>query len=248
TVNVAAQPLVVTVTCPTSGVTAGKPFNCTVSASGGTAPYTGTGTLSRTEPTKGSKTESFTVTDANSVSASGSATVSVTAQPLVVTVTCPTSGVTAGKPFNCTVSASGGSAPYTGTGTISRTEPTKGSKTESFTVTDANAVSASGSATVNVGAQTLVVTVSCPAGATVGVAFECTVSATSGTTPYTGTGTFTRTESTKGTKTESFTVTDANSASASGSATVGVQGTPLVVTVSCPSSGVTAGKPFDCTV
>src|SRR5262249_3007336 len=151
-------------------VTAGKPFNCTVTATGGSTPYTGTGTFSRTEPTKGTKTESFTVTDANSASASGSATVTVAGQPLIVTVTCPTSGVTAGKPFNCTVSATGGTAPYTGTGTFSRTEPVKGSRTESFTVTDGNSASASGSATVTVAAQPLVATVSCPSTATAGVA------------------------------------------------------------------------------
>jgi len=248
TVNVQGTPLVASATCPTSGVTVGKPFNCTVTASGDTGPYTGTGTISRTENSKGTKTESFTVSDANGVTATATAGVTVGGQPLVVTATCPTSGVTAGKPFNCTVSATGGTGPYTGVGSISRTEPTKGSKTESFTITDANSVSATATASVSVGAQPLVVTVSCPANASVGVPFNCTVTATGGTTPYTGTGTFSRTENSKGLKTESFTVTDSNTIGASGSANVAVSGSPLVVTVTCPTSGLTVGKPFNCTV
>src|SRR5207245_4566567 len=130
-VTVSAQPIVVAVTCPTSGATAGKPFDCTVSATGGTAPYSGTGSFSVTEPVKGTFTETFSVTDANGVTASGSASVSVAPQPLVVTVTCgsSTSSVTAGKPFICTVSATGGTAPYQGTGTFTLTQPVKGTFT-----------------------------------------------------------------------------------------------------------------------
>src|SRR6266581_2686594 len=231
-VTISAQPLIVTVTCP-STATIGKPFTCTVSATGGSSPYTGTGDKSVTESTKGSKTELFTVTDANGASASGSASVTISAQPLIVTVTCP-STATIGKPFTCTVSATGGSSPYTGTGDKSVTESTKGSKTELFTVTDANGASASGSASVVVTAQPLVVTVTCSS-ATSGKPFNCTVSATGGSSPYTGTGTFTKTEPVKGTFSESFTVTDANSVSASGSASVTVVQQPFVVSVSCGS-------------
>ncbi len=245
-VTVAPQPLVVTVNCD-SGATAGKPFNCTVSASGGTGPYTGTGSFSVTEPVKGTFTESFRVTDANGATASGSSSVSVVPQPLVVTVNCG-SGQTASKPFSCTVSASGGTAPYTGTGVFSVTQQVKGSFAETFTARDANGVSASGSAMVNVAPQPLVVTVGCGTGRTAGKPFSCTVSATGGTSPYTGTGTFTVTQPVKGTFTESFTVTDANGASASGSTSVTVTAQPLVVTVTCPGSGLTAGKSFSCTV
>jgi len=247
-VTIAAQPLTATVTCPSSGVTAGKPFNCTVEAVGGTAPYTGTGVFSRTEDVKGMKTESFTVVDSNSLGVSGSTIVTVAGQPFVATATCPSAGITAGKPFTCNVSATGGTGPYTGTGTISRTESIKGAKTESFTVTDANGVSAAATKDVIVSPQPLVVTVACPATSTPGVTFSCVVTATGGTLPYTGTGSFTVTETTKGIKTESFSVTDANTVTASGSASVSIQGTPVVVTVTCPSSGITTGKPFNCTV
>ncbi len=247
-VIVVPQPLVVTVSCPTSGLTAGKPFNCTVSATGGSTPYTGTGTKTVTQSTKGTFTESFTVTDANGASASGSASVTIAAQPLTVIVSCPGSGLTAGKPFSCTVSAVGGTAPYTGTGDFTVTQPVKGTFTELFSVTDANGGSASASATVTIAAQPIVVSATCPtSGLTIGKPFECTVSATGGTGPYLGTGTISRTEQVKGTFTEAFTVTDSNGASASGSATVTIASQPLVAIVDC-GSNQTAGEPFGCTV
>ncbi len=227
TFTVAAQPLVASVQCPTAGLTVGKPFTCIVSATGGTAPYAGTGPQSVLESTKGTFTLTFSVKDSNFKNAVGSATVVVAPQPLVVSVNCPSIGLTVGKPFNCQVSATGGTAPYTGTGTFSRTEPTKGTKTESFTVTDANGVSASGSATVSIAAQPLVVTVSCPGNATAGVAFNCTVSAVGGSAPYSGTGIFSVTEPVKGSFSESFAVVDANGASGSGSAQVLVSPQPV---------------------
>src|SRR5206468_1725532 len=173
------------------------------------------------------KTETFSVTSANHVTASGTATVTVEAQPLAVTVTCPTAGLTTGKAFDCTVSAAGGTAPYTGTGTRTVTESTKGTFTELFSVTDVNGVTASGSATVDIAGQPLVITATCPVNVDIGIAFECSIAASGGTGPYAGTGTFTITENTKGVKTERFKVTDANGASASGSAVVTVSPRPL---------------------
>ncbi len=245
-VTIIPQPVVVTVYCPTTGLTAGKPFDCDVSATGGTEPYTGTGSFTITQPIKGTFTESFSVTDANQVTASGSATVTIAPQPLIVAVTCPGSGLTAGKPFSCTIYAAGGTAPYSGTGNFSRVEPVKGTFTESFNVTDANGISAIGYRTVIIAPQPLVVSVSCASGITAGKPFSCTVSATGGTTPYSGTGTFSLTEPVKGAFAETFTVTDANGVSASGSTSVSAAPQPLVATVVCPSSGITAGKPFTC--
>src|SRR5262249_50344820 len=157
-VQVAPQPLVVTVTCP-SGLTAGKPFTCSYQATGGTAPYTASGT-SFIAPVKGSYTVPIFVTDANGAHAVGTTTVMIAPQPLVVTVRCD-SGATAGKPFNCSVSATGGTSPYSGTGTFTVSEPVKGQFTESFTVVDSNGVHATGSAIVSIAPQPLVVTVTC---------------------------------------------------------------------------------------
>src|SRR5881409_3247936 len=99
---------------------------------------------------KGTLTESFQVSDSNGVSTVGSAVVNVGSQPLVVTVTCgsPNSVATTGKPFNCTVSAVGGTSPYTGTGTFQLIEAVKGVFTESFSVTDSNGVTAFGSGSI----------------------------------------------------------------------------------------------------
>src|SRR5712664_2871967 len=247
-VTVTGQPVVVTVNCGT-GQTAGKAFNCVVSATGGTAPYTGTGTFPVTQPVKGTFTETFSVHDSNSATlVAGSATVTVTGQPVVVTVNCGT-GQTAGKAFNCVVSATGGTAPYTGTGTFPVTQPVKGTFTETFSVHDSNSATlVAGSATVTVTGQPVVVTVNCGTGQTAGKAFNCVVSATGGTAPYTGTGTFPVTQPVKGTFTETFSVHDSNSATlVAGSQSVTVTGQPVVVTVNC-GTGQTAGKAFNCVV
>src|SRR5206468_1203621 len=99
-------------------------------------------------------------------------------------------------------------------------ESVKGMHTESFTVTDANNALASGSFTVNVASTPLIVIVTCPASASIGVSFSCTVAASGDTGPYTGVGSFSVTENGKGNKIETFSVTDANGVSGSGSTTV----------------------------
>ncbi len=267
TVTVSAQTLAITASC-TAGA-AGKPTTCTASAAGGTAPYTfswtatagspssGTGSsFSTTFATKGNYTIVATVTDANVKTATQNIPVTVAAQPLVVTVTCPTSGVTAGKPFSCTVSAGGGTSPYSGIGSFQRTEPVKGTFTEQFTVTDANGVSATGSASVTVSAQALIVTVNC-GGATAGKPVTCNASATGGTSPYTfswsapgaspstGSGvSFTTAYATKGTFVANATATDVNNVQRSQTASIVVGAQPITVAVTCGNA--TAGKPVTC--
>src|SRR5229473_926391 len=214
--------------------------HCTVPASGGTGPYTGTGDFTITEPVKGTFHESFNVKDANGKTAVASTQVTVVQQPFVVSVTCgsSTAAITAGKPFSCTVSATGGTAPYTGTGTFTVTQPVKGSLTERFTVTDANGKSAIASTDVTVVQQPFVVSFTCGSTAnaiTAGKPFTCVVSATGGTAPYTGTGTFTVTQPVKGTFTESFNVKDANGKTAVASTDVTVVQQPFVVSVTCGS-------------
>src|SRR5207245_6612060 len=137
----------------------------------------------------GTFTESFNVKDANGKTAVASTHVTVVQQPFTVTVTCgsASAAITAGKPFDCTVSASGGTQPYGGTGTFSVTQPVKGTFTERFTVTDANGKSAVASTQVDVVQQPFVVSVSCGSAGTpitAGKAFNCVVSATCGTQTY----------------------------------------------------------------
>src|SRR5215813_13479863 len=98
----------------------------TVSASGGTAPYTGSGAF-----TKKAGTYTFTVTDANGCTASTTVTIT---EPTVLTASSSATPILCnGGSSTVTVSASGGTAPYTGTGMFSRT-----AGTYTFTVTAAN--------------------------------------------------------------------------------------------------------------
>ena len=102
----------------------------TVSASGGTPGYTGTGTFSHA-----AGTYSYTVTDANSCTAT--TTGNITQPSAVMASSSNTAILCNGGNSMVTVSASGGTAPYTGTGTFS--DP---AGTYSYTVTDANSCTA----------------------------------------------------------------------------------------------------------
>jgi hypothetical protein len=108
----------------------------TVAATGGTAPYTGTGTF-----TKGAGTWNFTVTDA--AGCTKVATVTIT-QPAQLTATATAPVIPCGQTTTTvTVAATGGTAPYTGTGTF-----TKGQGTWTFTVTDNNGCTTSATITI----------------------------------------------------------------------------------------------------
>src|SRR5439155_1105765 len=103
----------------------------TVSATGGTGPYTGTGTFSHS-----AGTYSYTVTDANSCTAT--TTGDITQPPTLVPDSSNTEIFCHGGMSTVTVSATGGTAPYSGTGTFSHaagtysyTEP----DSKSFTAT-----------------------------------------------------------------------------------------------------------------
>ena len=216
----------VTLTQPSSALTAtaaangsiscyGGTTTVTVSATGGTGPYTGTGTF-----TESAGTHSYTVTDANGCATTTS-----------ITLTQPSSALSASAsvngPVSCnggtttvTVAATGGTAPYTGTGTF-----TVGAGTHNYTVTDANGCTDAVSITVTQPSNAVSASatasgpITCYGGTT-----TVTVSATGGTAPYTGTGTFT-----VGAGTHSYTVTDANSCSAT-----------VSITLTQPSSALTA--------
>src|SRR5207253_7679003 len=98
----------------------------TVSATGGTPPYQGTGTVSRS-----AGTYSYTVTDANSCTATTTGNI---AQPSALSASSSNTAILCnGGSSTVTVSATGGTPPYQGTGTASRS-----AGTYSYTVTDAN--------------------------------------------------------------------------------------------------------------
>ena len=109
----------------------------TVTATGGTAPYTGTGTFTRTA---GAYT--FTVTDANGCTAVTTGTI---AEPSLVVAAATFAPITVfGGTTTVNVTATGGTAPYTGTGAFVRADGTF-----TFTVTDANGCTGSTTVTIN---------------------------------------------------------------------------------------------------
>jgi hypothetical protein len=214
----------ITITQPAAAMTvtaSATPILCyggssavTVTASGGTPPYSGTGTFSRT-----AGTYTFTVTDANGCSASSS--------PIHITEPAAALAVNANAtPISCfggnstvTVTASGGTPPYTGTGTFSRT-----AGTYTFSVTDANGcTAASAPLVITQPSAALAVVVNAPPILCFGGTSDVVVSATGGTPPYTGTGTFARTAGTY-----TFSVTDAN----------GCTAVSASITITQPQSGV----------
>ncbi len=186
----------------------GNTGTVTVSATGGTTGYTGTGTFSG----KAAGTYSYTVTDANGCTATTSATVG---EPSALTATSSVTDVlcNGGNTGSVTISGNGGAGSYTGTGTFSG----KVAGTYSYTITDANGCSATTSAVVGEPSAALSVSASvtdvlCNGGNNGSI----TISATGGTTGYTGTGTY----SGKTAGSYSYTVTDANGCSATATATV----------------------------
>jgi len=165
----------------------------TVSATGGTSPYTGTGTF-----TVSAGTYNYTVTDSNGCSDVVSVTVTEPTAPLNSVATAGTI-LCNGETTTVAVTATGGTAPYTGTGTF-----TVGAGAYNYTVTDANGCTFDVSGTIT---EPAVLSASATAGTILcnGETTTVTVTATGGTAPYTGTGTFT-----VGAGAYSYTVTDAN--------------------------------------
>ncbi|PLX33513.1 MAG: hypothetical protein C0600_00335 [Ignavibacteria bacterium] len=183
---------------------AGDDATVTVSATGGTPPYSGIGTFTRS-----AGTYTFSVTDANSCTATE--TVTITEPPLL------TIAANASQQIQCyngtasvVVAASGGTPPYTGEGTFSRS-----AGAHSFSVTDANGCTASTTVTLTQPSTALSVTAHASSVSCFGGTTAVTVSATGGTPPYTGTGT-----QQLGVGTHAINVTDANGCTASTSVTI----------------------------
>jgi hypothetical protein len=192
---------------------AGGTTTVLVTANGGTAPYTGTGNF-----TISSGAYNYTITDANNCIASTSISVE---KPGILTATA------VGEKINCnggtttvTVSATGGIAPYSGTGIF-----TVGAGTYNYTITDAKGNTATANVTVSepspFSAESVTTDILCNSGNS-----TITVTATGGTEPYAGTGNFT-----VGAGTYNYTVSDANGCSANTSVTVN-QPEPLVANAS----------------
>ncbi len=185
-----------------------------VTATGGTAPYTGTGTF-----TVNAGTYSYTIRDAAGRIKNISVTIN---QPAALTLTLNAGTIAInGGVTSLTVTAGGGTGAYSyklNNGSYQSSNVFTGVVAGTYTVTvkDANGCTASKSITITQPSQGVLQasssagTISCNGGTT-----TVTVSASGGTAPYTGTGTFTVSAGTY-----SYTVRDAAGASKSTTITV----------------------------
>jgi hypothetical protein len=184
-----------------------------VTASGGTAPYTGTGNYTLTA---GSYT--YTVTDSRGATATTSINV---AQPGTLNISA-TSGVISiiGGTTTLTATASGGTSPYSykmnnGSFQTSNVFNNVSAGNHVITVLDVNGCTKSTALSIAQPTQNLTATATSGVIACNGGTTTVTVSATGGTSPYTGTGNYTVSAGTY-----QYTVTDANGITQSTSITV----------------------------
>ena len=176
-----------------------------VTAVGGTGAIAGTGTFSVV-----AGTYNYTVTDANGCTASCSATVGEPAELVLTCTVINHVSCNGGNDGSFSVSATGGTGPYSGTGTYAGAV----AGTNPITVTDANGCTANCTVVIT---EPAVLVASCSASDALcfGGNGSVTVAAVGGTTPYSGDGTFAVPAGTY-----NYTVTDANGCTASCSATV----------------------------
>ncbi|MEO6669146.1 MAG: T9SS type A sorting domain-containing protein [Ferruginibacter sp.] len=208
----------------------------TVTATGGTAPYTGTGSF--TNVAAGPRT--YTVTDAAGGTASTTITIS---QPAVLAATLSAGTIPVfGGTTTVTASASGGTAPYTyklNSGSYQSSNTFTGvlAGTHTVTVKDANGCTTSGltititqPAALQLAAASTAGTISCNGGSV-----TVTVTATGGVAPYTGTGNFTVTAGTY-----TYSVSDASGATATTAITVS-EPSAIAVTLSAGTIAINGG-------
>jgi SprB repeat len=193
--------------------------NITVSATGGTSPYSGTGSFDLI-----AGTYSYTVTDAGCTTT----TSCEIKQPTKLEASCKAIDAKCfGGQGNITVSATGGTSPYSGTGSFDLI-----AGTYSYTVTDANGCTATTSCEIKQPTK-LVASSSAGTIACNGWTTTVTVTATSGTAPYTGAGSFTVSAGAY-----SYTVTDKNGCTSVATGTV-TQPTALLCSVPTPTTSPT---------
>src|SRR6266496_342900 len=205
---------VVAIAVITQALCHGGDASVTVSATGGTGAYTGTGTFSLADGTS----STYTVHDANNCSAtSNSVTASNPSQ--VVATAVITQALCHGDPSSVTVSATGGTGAYTGTGTFSLADGTS----STYTVHDANNCSATSNSVTASSPSQVVATAVITQAKCHGDDASVTVTATGGTGAYTGTGTFSLADGTSLT----YTVHDANNCAATSNSVTANSPSPI---------------------
>ena len=193
--------------------TVGAAYSQTLTAISGTTPYNWTivsgtlpaglslsssGIISGTPTTAGGPTSvTFQMTDANSLTAAKSLSITIITPPSITTNSLPS--WTVGVAYSQTLAATGGTPPYTWivtsgilpaglslgpSGVISGTPTIAGGPSSvTFMVTDSASKTANNSLSITINASPSITTGSLPNG-TVGVAYSQTLSITGGTSPY----------------------------------------------------------------
>jgi hypothetical protein len=191
----------------------GTAYSTTITASGGTAPYTYTvtsgtlpagltlstgGVLSGTATSTASQTFMVTATDANTCMGTRSYTVTPSCPTITLTPATLTNPVV-GTAYSTTITSSGGTAPYSYTvstgvlpaglslsagGVISGTATSTATATFTVRATDNFGCQGTQSYTVTPPCPTITLTPTSLANGTVGIAYSQTVTATGGTAPY----------------------------------------------------------------
>lgn len=189
--------------------TAGSAYTFGLSASAGTAPYTFStsgslpngltltgSTLSGTPTQSGAFTFTVTATDANGATGSRSYNINVAAPTIVIAPTILSNG-TSGTAYSDTLTAIGGTAPYTYTtnvlpaglnlssnGNISGTPTMAGSFNIMLTATDANGFTGSQAYILSIAAAPLTITTTTLTPPVFLTAYSQQLAASGGTTPY----------------------------------------------------------------
>jgi subtilisin family serine protease len=269
--TVMAPPTITTTSLPTG--TQNAAYSTRLAATGGTTPYvwsissgtlptglalaSSTGVISGTPTGTGISNFTVHVSDANAAAATQALSLNVVASPIVTTASLP--GGTQNGNYSASLAATGGTPPYTwsvssgalpaglalasSTGVISGTPTGTGTSTFTVLATDANLKTGAKNLGITVAPPPTITTSSLPSG-TQNAAYNTTMAATGGTTPYSwsisvgalptglalvpSTGVISGTPTGIGTSTFTVKVTDASSVTAT---------KPLSLTISASSGG-----------
>jgi len=191
----------------------------TLTATGGTAPYTGTGSF-----TVAAGTYNYNVTDANGCLSTTNVSIS---QPTALTANAAATNILCnGGNSTVTVTATGGTSPYNGTGSF-----TVNAGTYTYNIADANGCTTTTNATVSE-PSAITVSVNASTIACNGGNATVMVAATGGTAPYTGIGTFVVPAGVY-----NYTVTDANGCASTANQTITQPAALSLTTYATPSTG-----------